>query len=50
MPESAFFNTRSMKCPSAGDNYVRCDQNGDYFLDQMMRWLQGSHNFLHFFI
>ncbi|KAL3094436.1 hypothetical protein niasHT_025912 [Heterodera trifolii] len=40
MPESSFFGFRFRKCPAASDNYVRCDSNGDYFLDQMMRWLQ----------
>jgi hypothetical protein len=41
MPESSIFGFRFQKCPSAADNYVRCDAAGDYFLDQMMRWLQG---------
>jgi len=40
MPESPFFGHRFQKCPGTGDNYVRCDANGDYFLDQMMYWLQ----------
>uniref|UniRef100_A0A914KKZ1 Protein mesh n=2 Tax=Meloidogyne TaxID=189290 RepID=A0A914KKZ1_MELIC len=40
MPESSFFGFRFQKCPAAADNYVRCDAAGDYFLDQMMRWLQ----------
>ena len=42
MPESSIFGYRFQKCPSAADNYVRCDSAGDYFLDQMMRWLQGE--------
>lgn len=42
MPESAYFGQRFQSCPGTGDNYVRCDQNGDYFLDQMMRWVQGT--------
>lgn len=40
MPESSYFGFRFQKCPAAADNYVRCDAAGDYFLDQMMRWLQ----------
>lgn len=42
MPESTYFGQRFQSCPGTGDNYVRCDQNGDYFLDQMMRWVQGT--------
>uniref|UniRef100_A0AC35U4L8 Protein mesh n=1 Tax=Rhabditophanes sp. KR3021 TaxID=114890 RepID=A0AC35U4L8_9BILA len=26
-------------CPGGGDKYVRCDNDGDQFLDNMMRWL-----------
>ncbi|KAH7729324.1 AMOP domain-containing protein [Aphelenchoides avenae] len=40
MTESAFFGSRFQKCPGTGDNYVRCDSQGDYFLDTMMSWLQ----------
>uniref|UniRef100_A0A914D8I4 AMOP domain protein n=1 Tax=Acrobeloides nanus TaxID=290746 RepID=A0A914D8I4_9BILA len=31
---------RFQKCPGTGDNYVRCDSQGDNFLDVMMQWLQ----------
>ncbi|KAI6177576.1 hypothetical protein M3Y97_00922700 [Aphelenchoides bicaudatus] len=40
MEGSSIFGYRPQSCPGAGDSYVRCDQNGDYFLDEMMRWLQ----------
>ncbi|KAJ1351785.1 hypothetical protein KIN20_007925, partial [Parelaphostrongylus tenuis] len=26
-------------CQGTSGSYVRCDQNSDYFLDEMMRWL-----------
>src|SRR5689334_14316353 len=29
MPESSIFGYRFQKCPSAADNYVRCDSAGD---------------------
>lgn len=48
MPESAYFGHQFQSCPGTGDHYVRCDANGDYFLDQMMRSIQG--NFLNFTI
>ena len=54
MPESSFFGFRFQKCPAAADNYVRCDAAGDYFLDQMMRWLQGwkkkSENYQNYYL
>uniref|UniRef100_A0A914CY06 Uncharacterized protein n=1 Tax=Acrobeloides nanus TaxID=290746 RepID=A0A914CY06_9BILA len=31
---------RFQKCPGTGENYVRCDSQGDNFLDVMMQWLQ----------
>lgn len=41
MQQSSFFGQpASQACPSTSDSYVRCDQNSDYFLDEMMRWLQ----------
>uniref|UniRef100_A0A915DTN8 AMOP domain protein n=1 Tax=Ditylenchus dipsaci TaxID=166011 RepID=A0A915DTN8_9BILA len=41
MPQSAYFgNSRFNKCPGTSDNYVRCDANGDYWLDMMMNQLQ----------
>ncbi|KAK6111541.1 AMOP domain family protein [Brugia pahangi] len=41
MEQSSFFRQpASQACPSTSDSYVHCDQNSDYFLDQMMRWLQ----------
>lgn len=39
--QSAFFGmSPSQACPSTAGSYVRCDANSDYFLDEMMRWLQ----------
>ncbi|VDN05857.1 unnamed protein product [Thelazia callipaeda] len=39
--QSAFFGQpASQACPSTSDSYVHCNQNSDYFLDEMMRWLQ----------
>uniref|UniRef100_A0A1I8EFL6 AMOP domain-containing protein n=1 Tax=Wuchereria bancrofti TaxID=6293 RepID=A0A1I8EFL6_WUCBA len=41
MEQSSFFRQpASQACPSTSDSYVHCDHNSDYFLDQMMRWLQ----------
>ncbi|KAI6202661.1 hypothetical protein M3Y99_01865500 [Aphelenchoides fujianensis] len=40
MEGSSIFGYRPQSCPGAGDSYVRCDAAGDYFLDDMMRWLQ----------
>ncbi|CAD6195686.1 unnamed protein product [Caenorhabditis auriculariae] len=38
---SSFFGQpANLACPGTADSYVRCDQNSDYFLDQMMIWLQ----------
>ncbi|KAI1704146.1 AMOP domain-containing protein [Ditylenchus destructor] len=38
---SAFFGQNpNQACPSTAGSYVRCDANSDYFLDEMMRWLQ----------
>ncbi|KAI6202665.1 hypothetical protein M3Y99_01865900 [Aphelenchoides fujianensis] len=39
--QSAFFGQNpTQACPSVDGSYVRCDANSDYFLDEMMRWLQ----------
>ncbi|VDD90608.1 unnamed protein product [Enterobius vermicularis] len=39
--QNTFFGQpASQACPSTPDSYVRCDQQSDYFLDEMMRWLQ----------
>ncbi|VDP19424.1 unnamed protein product [Onchocerca flexuosa] len=39
MEQSSFFKqSPSQACTS--DSYVHCDHNSDYFLDNMMRWLQ----------
>uniref|UniRef100_A0A914ZFV6 Protein mesh n=1 Tax=Parascaris univalens TaxID=6257 RepID=A0A914ZFV6_PARUN len=38
MQQSSFFGQKA--CPSTSDAYVHCDQQGDYFLDEMMKWLQ----------
>ncbi|KAI3420018.1 hypothetical protein GPALN_003355 [Globodera pallida] len=39
--QSAFFGqAANQACPSTAGSYVRCDANSDYFLDEMMRWLQ----------
>uniref|UniRef100_A0A183C8H7 AMOP domain-containing protein n=1 Tax=Globodera pallida TaxID=36090 RepID=A0A183C8H7_GLOPA len=41
--QSAFFGqAANQACPSTAGSYVRCDANSDYFLDEMMRWLQVS--------
>uniref|UniRef100_A0A158Q693 AMOP domain protein n=1 Tax=Dracunculus medinensis TaxID=318479 RepID=A0A158Q693_DRAME len=41
MQQSSFFGqSASQACPSTSDSYVRCDQTSDFFLDEMMRWLQ----------
>uniref|UniRef100_A0A7E4VC29 Protein mesh n=1 Tax=Panagrellus redivivus TaxID=6233 RepID=A0A7E4VC29_PANRE len=40
MQGSSFFGNRFDRCPGTADNYIRCDSQGDYFLDEMMRWLQ----------
>uniref|UniRef100_A0A0N5AK14 Protein mesh n=1 Tax=Syphacia muris TaxID=451379 RepID=A0A0N5AK14_9BILA len=37
---SFFGQPASQACPGTADTYVRCDQQSDYFLDEMMRWLQ----------
>uniref|UniRef100_A0A158Q8L5 Protein mesh n=1 Tax=Elaeophora elaphi TaxID=1147741 RepID=A0A158Q8L5_9BILA len=39
-PSNFFRQPASQACPSTSDSYVHCDHNSDYFLDQMMRWLQ----------
>ncbi|ETN71495.1 AMOP domain protein, partial [Necator americanus] len=39
--QSSFFGqAASAACQGTHGGYVRCDQNSDYFLDEMMRWLQ----------
>ncbi|CAD5218399.1 unnamed protein product [Bursaphelenchus okinawaensis] len=39
--QSAFFGAGPARpCPNVDGAYVRCDANSDYFLDEMMRWLQ----------
>ncbi|KIH62511.1 AMOP domain protein [Ancylostoma duodenale] len=39
--QSSFFGqSASQACQGTHGGYVRCDQNSDYFLDEMMRWLQ----------
>ncbi|KHN87860.1 Uncharacterized protein F54D1.6 [Toxocara canis] len=41
MYQSSFFGQKACDaCPSTSDAYVHCDQQGDYFLDEMMKWLQ----------
>uniref|UniRef100_A0A183E7Y4 NIDO domain-containing protein n=1 Tax=Gongylonema pulchrum TaxID=637853 RepID=A0A183E7Y4_9BILA len=41
MQQSSFFGQPASKaCPSTSESYVHCDRNSDYFLDEMMRWLQ----------
>uniref|UniRef100_F1KR18 Protein mesh n=1 Tax=Ascaris suum TaxID=6253 RepID=F1KR18_ASCSU len=41
MQQSSFFGQKACDaCPSTSDAYVHCDQQGDYFLDEMMKWLQ----------
>ncbi|PAV63215.1 hypothetical protein WR25_27028 [Diploscapter pachys] len=40
MYQSSFFGQpASIACPGTADSYVRCDQQSDYFLEEMMRWL-----------
>ncbi|KJH47203.1 AMOP domain protein [Dictyocaulus viviparus] len=41
MQQSSFFGqTASQACPGTPESYARCDSQSDYFLDEMMRWLQ----------
>uniref|UniRef100_A0A1I7UND4 Protein mesh n=1 Tax=Caenorhabditis tropicalis TaxID=1561998 RepID=A0A1I7UND4_9PELO len=41
LQQNAFFGqSASQACPGTADSYVRCDSNSDYFLDQMMIWVQ----------
>ncbi|VDO19626.1 unnamed protein product [Heligmosomoides polygyrus] len=41
--QSSFFGqSASTACQGTSGGYVRCDQNSDYFIDEMMRWLQAS--------
>ncbi|CAI4223811.1 unnamed protein product [Auanema sp. JU1783] len=41
MQRSGFFGQAATQaCPGTPDSYVRCDQQSDFFLDEMMRWLQ----------
>ncbi|CAD5218387.1 unnamed protein product [Bursaphelenchus okinawaensis] len=40
MEGSSMFGYRTQTCPGQGDSYVQCSAQGDYFLDEMMRWLQ----------
>ncbi|KHJ77899.1 hypothetical protein OESDEN_22481, partial [Oesophagostomum dentatum] len=41
MQSSGFFGrAASEACPGTPETYARCDQQSDYFLDEMMRWLQ----------
>lgn len=43
MQRSGFFGQpAALACPGTPDTYVRCDAQSDYFLDEMMRWLQGG--------
>uniref|UniRef100_A0A0N5AK15 Protein mesh n=1 Tax=Syphacia muris TaxID=451379 RepID=A0A0N5AK15_9BILA len=37
---SVLGGTFSQRCPGVPNDYVQCDQSSDYFLDEMMRWLQ----------
>jgi hypothetical protein len=47
MYQSSFFGQpASIACPGTADSYVRCDQQSDYFLEEMMRWLMGKR-YLH---
>ncbi|KAK6043188.1 hypothetical protein COOONC_19306 [Cooperia oncophora] len=39
--QSSFFGQpASQACQGTSGGYVRCDVNADYFIDEMMRWLQ----------
>ncbi|KAK5984433.1 AMOP domain protein, partial [Trichostrongylus colubriformis] len=39
--QSSFFGqSASQACQGTSGGYVRCDVNSDYFIDEMMRWLQ----------
>uniref|UniRef100_A0A0N5A699 Protein mesh n=1 Tax=Parastrongyloides trichosuri TaxID=131310 RepID=A0A0N5A699_PARTI len=41
MTSSSFFGqSATQACPGTPGTYVRCDQNGDYFLDEMQRQIQ----------
>uniref|UniRef100_A0A7I4YIP3 AMOP domain protein n=1 Tax=Haemonchus contortus TaxID=6289 RepID=A0A7I4YIP3_HAECO len=41
MQRSSFFGQRAeLACPGTPESYARCDAQSDYFLDEMMRWLQ----------
>ncbi|KAK5975013.1 Protein mesh, partial [Trichostrongylus colubriformis] len=41
MQQSSFFGQRpELACPGTAESYARCDAQSDYFLDEMMRWLQ----------
>ncbi|KAL6740583.1 hypothetical protein Aduo_013927 [Ancylostoma duodenale] len=41
MQGSSFFGqSASQACPGTPETYARCDSQSDYFLDEMMRWLQ----------
>uniref|UniRef100_A0A914Y0L5 Protein mesh n=1 Tax=Panagrolaimus superbus TaxID=310955 RepID=A0A914Y0L5_9BILA len=39
-PSGFFGQATSQACPGTPGSYVRCDANSDYFLEEMMRWLQ----------
>uniref|UniRef100_A0AC34GH54 NIDO domain-containing protein n=2 Tax=Panagrolaimus sp. ES5 TaxID=591445 RepID=A0AC34GH54_9BILA len=39
-PSGFFGQSTSQACPGTPGSYVRCDANSDYFLEEMMRWLQ----------
>uniref|UniRef100_A0A7E4ZV42 Protein mesh n=1 Tax=Panagrellus redivivus TaxID=6233 RepID=A0A7E4ZV42_PANRE len=39
-PSGFFGQTVSQACPGTPGSYIRCDANSDYFLEEMMRWLQ----------
>lgn len=39
-PSGFFGQTTTQACPGTPGSYVRCDANSDYFLEEMMRWLQ----------
>ncbi|VDL66441.1 unnamed protein product [Nippostrongylus brasiliensis] len=44
--QSSFFGqSATQACPGTPENYARCDAQSDYFLDEMMRWLQGNNLF-----
>ncbi|KAK6750201.1 hypothetical protein RB195_002288 [Necator americanus] len=41
MQSSSFFGqSAAQACPGTPDSYARCDAQSDYFLDEMMRWIQ----------